>query len=156
MVVENRSREDDREYVSPFRCRCNFFFRFARGIVCSHQAGLMQLGKRSQLWPRLRSPKLCHAGRLTSNVSLVRRHFHDTFAELRLTNTTKSVSCSIKGDPAYLVMIDKAVGHQIASRDLGSGTIRVDMVFFGSRHFAKGETTSGALLASFWHKSSWQ
>jgi hypothetical protein len=67
------------------------------------------------------------------------RNLTQVAAKLRVSPTvSKEIICSVAGAPEYTVVVPKSVGCELAGRDLGSETAKVDLVFYGGCHFALG------------------
>ena len=62
-----------------------------------------------------------------------------TTAMLRTSpDVSTPIICSVDGSPEYSVIFDKKIGSTLVGRDLGSSTEKVDLLFYGGRHFATG------------------
>ena len=67
------------------------------------------------------------------------RYFTQSTATLRLpSNKAQEVWCVASGAPDYTVVVERTVGCELAGRDLGSGSAKVDLIFYGGCHFARG------------------
>ncbi len=50
----------------------------------------------------------------------------------------EQVEIDVVGALDYTVIVSRSVGCALAARDLGPRTAKVDLTFFGGRHFASG------------------
>lgn len=50
----------------------------------------------------------------------------------------EQVEVDITGAPAYTVIVSRSVGCALAARDLGPKTAKMNLTFYGGRHFASG------------------
>lgn len=81
---------------------------------------------------------LCRSSHKLLKIAKKYSTFAQTTATLRLSpDRSKQVECDVDGAPYYSVMFDKQVGCDLAGRDLGREPSKVDLIFYGGRHFAQ-------------------
>ena len=63
---------------------------------------------------------------------------HSTATLLLPSHKPQSVWCVAGGAPDYTVVVERTIGCALAGRDLGPGSVKIDLLFHGGRHFARG------------------
>ena len=53
-------------------------------------------------------------------------------------NKTLKIKCSVEKELDGSVSIDREAGCQLAGSELGDECTRIDLIFYGGRHFARG------------------
>ncbi|KAI4152128.1 MAG: hypothetical protein L6R39_001879 [Caloplaca ligustica] len=57
-------------------------------------------------------------------------------ATLRISpDVTQKIECTVEGAPDYSVVIQKHVGNALAGRDLGSKSVKKDLIFYDGCYF---------------------